>query len=1156
MNSRIILPAGLICLWCAGALQPVVRAEEPTPQARAVGSGVAEAALANDFVTPPDSARPWVYWFFMDGNLTREGISADLEAMKRSGIGGAIILEVNIGIPRGPVEFMSGPWRELLKHAVSEADRLGLEIALGAGPGWCGTGGPWVKPEQSMQHLVASETTVSGPVKWDAILPRPRPRTPFFGEGTLTPELAKQWREFCRDVAVVAFPTPPGNSRIADIDEKALYYRAPFSSQPGVKPFLAAPAGDPRVPADQCIPSKSIVDLTGKLGRDGRLAWDVPAGDWTILRFARTTTGQTTRPAPAAGLGFESDKFDKAALDAHFDAFIETLLRTVGEPKHPGRGLTALHFDSWEMSSQNWSKDFRREFSGRRGYDLLRYLPVMTGRVVDGVELSERFLWDLRQTAQELVVENHTTRLKELGVRHGLKLSVEPYDLNPCADLKLGSAADVPMCEFWSKGYGFPTEFSCFEAVSIGHTLGRRVIGAEAFTALPEEQWRQYPGSMKAQGDWALCTGINRFVFHRYQHQPRLDQWPGMTMGPYGVHWERTQTWWDMVPAYHLYVARCQHMLRRGLPVADILYLAPEGAPQVFRAPASATQGSPPDRRGYNFDGCDPEALIERAAVAGGRIVLPDGMSYRLLVMPRFETMTPRLLRKIKDLVEAGATVVGSPPRRSPSLVDYPECDQQVKQLAVELWGGGDPVAERNVGKGRVIYDAAMTQSDPPDPLAKAKWIWFPEGNPAAGAPVGKRYFRRAVKTDEGRAIESAQVTMTADNRFELFVNGFSAGTGDNFHVAQTIDVTAWLKPGAGVLTVTAENGGDQPNPAGLIGSLTIRFVDGGTTIVSTDRQWTSSLTAEGPWSAAGELGPANMAPWNLSGPPPWARDLYPDYRRTAQVLSQMGVPPDFEAGGVRYIHRRDTGADFYFIANRGDQPRATTCRFRVHGLQPEWWDPLSGECRELPEYEEKDGRTAVPIRLAAFESGFVVFRKPAAKASLSGKNFPELKTIATLSAPWEVAFAPKWGGPARIVMANLEDWSKRPEPGIRYYSGKAVYRTTFDAGDAARRGPNSRLYLSLGNVKNMASVRLNGKGLGTVWWQPWRVEIPAAVLRAQNNSLEITVANLWINRLIGDSALAEGKRLASTTWNPFRANSPLQESGLLGPVTLGTTER
>ena len=241
----------------------------------------------------------------------------------------------------------------------------------------------------------------------------------------------------------------------------------------------------------------------------------MPPGDWTILRFGRTSTGQTTRPAPLPGLGFECDKFDAAALDAHFEAFFETLMKTVQPQRNPGRGLTTLHFDSWEMSSQNWTADFRDEFQKRRGYDPLRFLPAMTGRVVDSVEISERFLWDLRQTAQELVVENHALRLKELGRRHGLQLSIEPYDLNPCADLTLGGVADIPQCEFWSKGYGFDTEYSCFEAVSIAHTMGRPMVAAEAFTAEPGEDWRQYPGALKAQRDWAFCVGINRLIFHR-----------------------------------------------------------------------------------------------------------------------------------------------------------------------------------------------------------------------------------------------------------------------------------------------------------------------------------------------------------------------------------------------------------------------------------------------------------------------------------------------------------------------------------------------------------------------------------------------------------------------------------------------------------------
>jgi hypothetical protein len=299
-----------------------------------------------------------------------------------------------------------------------------------------------------------------------------------------------------------------------------------------------------------------------------------------------------------------------------------------------------------------------------------------------------------------------------------------------------------------------------------------------------------------------------------------------------------------------------------------------------------------------------------------------------------------------------------------------------------------------------------------------------------------------------------------------------------------------------------------------------------------------------------------DVQPANPSGPSPVLRDIYPAYDVTARVLSEMGLPPDFETdGSVRYIHRREAGMDWYFIANRENRVQETTCLFRTSGLQPEWWDPLSGQCRNLPEFAEKEGRTAVPVRLEPFESGFVVFRKPAAKPPAVEKNFPEFKTVATLSAPWEVVFDPKWGGPAKIVLAKLEDWSQRPEPGIKHYSGKAVYRTTFDADDAALGGPGARRYLSLGNVKNLASVKLNGTDLGIVWCQPWRVEIPRAVLKPRGNTLEITVANLWINRLIGDSVLPEGERLTRTTFNPFNAKSPLAESGLLGPVTLRVTE-
>ena len=1142
--------------------------------ALAAGRGPAAADLEAGFQAPPPEARPWVYWFIMDGNLSRGGITADLEAMARAGLGGVILMEVDLGIPRGPVRFLSAEWKALFKHAVAEAERLGLEITLNAGPGWTGSGGPWVKPEESMQHLVASETTASGPGRFDAVLPRPEPRRPFFGEGGLPPEVQKARKEFLRDVVVLAFPTPHGAARIADIDEKALYLRAPYSSQPGVKPRLPAPAEHPVLPSDQCIARDGMVDLTAKLSPEGRLTWDVPAGSWTILRFARATTGQSTRPAPEAGLGLECDKFDRAALDAHFEAFVGSLLAELGPRKATGRGWTMLHIDSWEMSSQNWTARFREEFQRRRGYDLLRLLPAMTGRVVESLEVSERFLWDLRQTAQELVVENHALHLKELGRRHGFGLSIEPYDMNPCADMTLGGAADVPMCEFWARGHGFETEYSCFEAVSIAHTRGLPIVAAESFTAGDSEGWRLHPGALKAQGDWALCAGINRIVIHRSQHQPWLDRFPGMTMGPYGVHWERTQTWWDLSPAYHRYLARCQFLLRRGLPVAEICYLVPEGSPQVFQPPRSAVQGIPPARRGFNFDGCAPEVVLERMSVQDGRIVLPDGMSYRVLVLPEVETMTPALLRKVKALIEAGATVIGAPPRKSPGLSGYPECDREVQELGRAIWGEGASPAVltgRPLGKGRVlrggevgrrIVGAAALSSL----LARAKWIWHREGSPAESAPPGARFYRREVVLDEDaiQLMASAHFIMTADNSFELWINGRSAGRGDNFHQGYIVDVADLLRSGANAVAVRAENGGKSPNPAGLIGCLEIRFSEGSSLVVPTDGSWSSAASAGDGWTEkaapgegfgpALELGPYGMAPWGQAGTQAVSREIYPSYDLVAGVLAGMGVVPDFEADApLTYTHRRDGDVDIYFVASPADRPIAARAVFRAAGRRPELWDAVTGERRELPEHTVEAGRASVPLRFEPDQSFFVIFREPEAKTPAAGKNFTDPVVIKEVTGPWAVRFQAGRGAPEVIAFHSLIDWAKQEDPGVRHFSGTAVYLHRFEWNpDPSGRDRRSRIFLDLGKVQVMAGVKLNNRDLGIVWTPPFRVDATGA-LQPGTNVLEVRVANLWPNRLIADAALPEEKRVTWTTWNPFRADSPLLESGLLGPVTLQT---
>ena len=290
-------------------------------------SVVNAASLEDGFQNPPDTARPWVYWINMDGHLTREGITADFEAMKRVGIGGMIHMDVDVGVPRGKVPFMSEKWQENFKHAVLECERLGLEFTTITGPGWTGTGGPWIKAEQSMQHLVPVSVNIKGPGTFNQILPKPQPRVSRYHRKQ-TPQMRKTLADFYEDVAVYAFPRrDPVNT---DIDEKALFIRNPYTSMRGVRPYLPSPASYPEPEPSSVIDPKEIIDLTDRLQPDGLLKWDVPPGEWTILRMGRRSTGANTRPAPAAGLGFESNKFDKRALESHFEAYFDPLLKRIG----------------------------------------------------------------------------------------------------------------------------------------------------------------------------------------------------------------------------------------------------------------------------------------------------------------------------------------------------------------------------------------------------------------------------------------------------------------------------------------------------------------------------------------------------------------------------------------------------------------------------------------------------------------------------------------------------------------------------------------------------------------------------------------------------------------------------------------------------------
>ena len=1106
------------------------------------------AVTPDEFRSPPDSARPWVYWFIMDGNLTREGITADFEAMKEQGIGGVILMEVNVGVPRGTVDFMSDEWQRLFAHAVHETERLGLQLTLTSGPGWAGSGGPWITPETSMWHLVAAEKIVQGPTALNETLPVPQPRRPFFGEGQLPEQIEKAQKEFFNDVRVLAFPTPKGITRTADIDEKASYYRAPYSSQPGVKPRLPAPAVFPDVPAEDLVNPSQIIDLTDKLDASGILTWDVPAGEWTILRLAATSTGANTRPAPAPGFGLESSKMDRDAFDIHAENYIYKLLKAVGERQTDGKaGWCFFHIDSWEMGPQNYSDAFFAEFKKRRGYDPAPFLPCYLGFIVESAEKTERFLWDIRQTSQELILENHGEYLRDISHKNNLKVSYEFYDMMPCNNMTFGAIADVPMGEFWSNT--FDTAFSCFEAASIAHTNAKPIVAAEAFTS-GGDRWRENPKTMKQRGDWAFCTGINRFVFHRYQHQPYLDRYPGFSMGPYGVHWERTQTWWSLISGYHQYLARCQHVLQQGVAVVDVLYLSPEGAPQVFTPPDSALliAGTIKDQRGYRFDGCDPATFLKLATVENGEIAFPNGTAYKLLVLPNVETMTLPLLEKIETLVRQGATVVGNAPKQSPSLQNYPQVDRDVQALVEKMWG--TPRQEKTAipyGKGSLITLPKATELETPMTFSGAKWIWYPEGNPAYDAPAGARYFRKTIQISEGQTIKSARMLATADNSLVVNVNGqevHKGGLGDTVKVKRFHNA---LKQGNNLIEIEAVNGAsNQRNPAGLVAQFEIIAADSAMRF-TTDDQWESSQDGK-TWHTAKVLGDFGMSPWSVRTAAE-EEQLYPAYETTAVILAEKGVDVDFDAveNGLRFFHRRDRHTDYYFVGNRTKEAFHGEVSFRITDKQASIWDPLTGSIFKTPPTKTANGRTSFVLDLEGSQSVFVVFDDNGAPSqSLVWQARPR-EVVLDMVGDWEVRFDSKQGGPETTVrLPELADWTTSDVDGIKYYSGMASYKKTFTIADIPT---DKRYWLDLGDVEVMAKVTLNGQEVGIRWIAPYTFDMTDALQRGEN-VLEIEVANLWVNRLIGDAKLPQEKRTTWTTLNnAYNANAPLLPSGLIGPV-------
>lgn len=664
-------------------------------------------ALAAGFSAPPPSARPWVFWFWINGNISKEGITADLEAMDRAGIGGVLWMEVSgpWWAPDGKVVPLSPEWHGAFQWAIRECDRLGMQFDATLDFGY-GSGGPHITPDLSMQKLYWSDALVDGGGAVDLVLDRPKVEKKL--SAWLRPGMAMNPKvldaietvDSYRDIAVMAIPVPGTREargyRIADLDKKN-----------GVG-FGPAPRGDAGIPAGAATPPEGVIDLTERMDKGGRLTWDAPPGKWLVIRLGHASNFKMTRPCPQAAVGLECDRLSRAGIDTHFGAFLKKIIDGAGE--RAGRALSHAHIDSWEAGGQNWTATFPEEFRARRGYDIRPWLPVLTGRVVGSAELTDRFLWDMRATVGEMIRDNYAARLRELVRPHGMKLSIEAYGHLCIDNLSYAGVCDMPVSEFWARGEErFPDLLagrggyapSSKAMASAAHTGGKPVVGAEAFTS--DRGWRDHPYLLKSMGDWAFCQGVNRMIFHLYAHQPYENMIPGLTHRKWGEHFQRFNTWWGYSRAWNDYLSRCQYLLQQGTFVADVCYWFGEGAPlgvdhMGLELPV-----------GHDYDLCASETVLQMR-VSDGRLVLPSGASYRYLRLPEADRMTAPLAKKVQELVEGGARVIAGPrPKGAPGLTDYPACDAEVEGVAKALWDSG------RVSSGQALAEVFQKDGLPPD---------------------------------------------------------------------------------------------------------------------------------------------------------------------------------------------------------------------------------------------------------------------------------------------------------------------------------------------------------------------------------------------------------------------------------------------------------
>ncbi|MDR1859460.1 MAG: hypothetical protein LBR06_00870 [Bacteroidales bacterium] len=616
--------------------------------------------LEADFQNPPDYARPRVFWWWLEGNVSRASILSDLTAMKRAGLMGGIVFDAACGAgdfygqrtektPQG-LTYMSDEWRRMFVYACQVADSLGLELSLSITSGW-NDGGPWVTPEYGAKKLVSSEITVEGGRKISEKLPVPagllkdpvtgvpffKPLTALAIRLTQNSDSIKPLENYpLKAVRSIAIPKTPNN---------AIGYNWPLLVE-----------DEPSPDGDCHARLQDVVDVSGKIDSAGHLSWDAPEGKWLVMRFGYTGTGARVSTHSPGGGGLAIDYMSAVATDFQY---AHTAAIAIDDVRRANlHSLKYLHDDSWEMGAANWTEGFEKAFRKAHGYDMLPYLPVLAGRIIESRDASNRFLRDFRRTIADLIWEKHYQRLRDLAHRDGVGIHPESGGPHPAPidALKNEGLNDIPMGEFWIRAstHRIAPADRLFvkQPASAAHIYGHRFVQAEGPTSIGP-QWEEDFAYMKPTLDRVYCEGLNRVIFHTFSMSPHEAGKPGNEYFA-GTHFNPNVTWWEQVPAFVEWNSRVSFMLAQGLFVGDVCYYYGDNVPnQVPFKYIHSDLGE-----GYDYDVCNTEVILERMSVRDSMIVLPDGMSYRALVLPQHNAVPEKVIRKVMQMKKEGATVI------------------------------------------------------------------------------------------------------------------------------------------------------------------------------------------------------------------------------------------------------------------------------------------------------------------------------------------------------------------------------------------------------------------------------------------------------------------------------------------------------------------